>query len=246
MTSWYNHITPHNDSISLRWTKNRKLTLIYRLVYVISWVTHFIYLHTTTEPQREEVKDIWWWKFAFLTKWGEMLCVAYSIISFWLVFKKSLTSKCACVIQISSTALAIGITFMYIFVLGKYRKYWKYYNTYRDVYWHQLNTVITVLDVVLSSTPVYFASLLAMQLIGAIYLFVNWLVWYDTGIAVYPTIKWKGERLKYTIGLFFGMQLVGLPMLYFVVLGTVKLRDNIWANFAQDKSNKDHEQQALK
>ena len=98
--SWYNHVSPINNAVHLRWHRsgNHNITasLIYRSMFMISWLTHFFYLHFTTTVSRKEVPEqyVWWWKLAFLTKWGEIICVLYSVFSFLSVLKgPSVTTK---------------------------------------------------------------------------------------------------------------------------------------------------------
>ena len=228
---WYNHVTTVNNAVNLRFTKDNRISVIYRLIYALSWTIHFIYLHITTGHQRKETEIYSWWKFAFLTKWGEILCVVYSIFSFLSVLKRDSIKihKISSILQTSATGLAIGITFMYIFILGDLRKYWIYYNTYRDIYWHQMNTYLSVIDLFLTSNGVFIEALFFLQVFGVVYGFVNWLVWFKTGLLVYPNIGWEGEKLKMSIGLFIFMVLLGLPILYLVVLGLAKFRDWIYA-----------------
>ena len=219
---------------------------------MISWLTHFFYLHFTTTVSRKEVPEqyVWWWKLAFLTKWGEIICVLYSVFSFLSVLNSYVNDNGLCTekqrkkyekfkwvesvstnLLTAGTALAIGITGLYILVLGDLRKQWMYYGTYRDIYWHQMNTYLSVMDLLLVSNSVGIRSLFTLQTVNVVYGFVNWMTWLKTGILLYPNIGWESEQLKSTLVLFGGMTFVGIPVLYFLVLGLAKSRDRIYMKF---------------
>jgi len=259
--SWYNHISTINDAVYLRWHRsgNHSITasLIYRSIYMISWITHFFYLYFITTVSRPIPEQyVWWWGFAFLTKWGEIICVLYSIFSFLSVLNSYINDNGLCTEKqrnnykkfqwvetvstsflTTGTALAIGITGLYIFVLGDSRKQWKYYGTYRDIYWHQMNTYLSVIDLLLVSNSVGISSLITLQTVSVVYGFVNWLTWLGTGILLYPIISWEGEKLKSTLVLFGFMTFVGIPVLYFLVLGLAKLRDRIYTQFCTSQGD---------
>ena len=190
------------------------------------WLFHIIWKYYAIYCVKEDSSKLDFPPGVYWTRWGEAISTVYSVISFLSVAiaaieQRSHKNKSSCLekitgilMQISSThALMITACYFIVKPEGKGAIFDQLSGEmdYSSFYSHVLNSVVTIIDILLIAMPRPFMHFLYSSIFLICYTGVNFLFWWNLGIVVYKPMDWgwwieKGkipEAVFASIGMFF-------------------------------------------
>ena len=151
-----------------------------------------------------------------LTKWGELLCVIYSIVSLLVVFKAKLNycrinqnatklEWLSAVLMEMATALSFLITLLYYTIL---KPKWLYFS----IQLHLVSSILMVLNLVIVEVEFNFLRTWCLLAVFSLfYVAVNFSYWYTTGKLVYDAMDWS-NNLQFCTILTIAVPLAVMPL----------------------------------
>lgn len=223
-SNWLYSNTESSKFTRLQWTYCKWLSFVWRGLFLGWWGTNFIRHYIVNYPIGQPYDPF---PLAYLTRWGELLCLVYAVVSFLVVgydsMKKGDSTEASGFEKFSgflaemSTTMAVAITILY-YALDTVT--W----SYSSIYAHLLNSVVMIIDLWLIAVPFKFYHFWASSVFSTCYIIVNVSIWAATSRVLYSAMDW-GNKTGLAAGVSVGVILAGIPILHGLMTAISCLRE---------------------